>query len=572
MMKRIYKRSFNSLALLAALGALTMSPMVFAGDGVQASDKKEEIADRLPSGALLASRFAAADGQIDQGIAYLEHSLEAYPENVIARHRLMMFYLISGRTNEAFKLAESLKENQKSRFLVSFILSVQAVEQGNLQEAQVLLKKATNEGSGELWYPILSGWLGVDALQKPLKPIDISLDKDVPTFLIYHLALINDLAGFKDVAKRHYEEAARYPDASFRILQGLANFYVREGYDKELKALHITHVKHRPVAAALIQKQMEMPAPAAHLVGNAREGMAEVLFTMATILQSVEAQHDSAIYLRLSQYLRPNFELSKLMLGSVLGSAGYHEEGMALLSQIKYESPVYKTALIRRAMIAEYAGNQELAMALLKEEAEANPESMESMVFLGDMMRGRGAYAEAIHYYDSALQHGNITREDWVIYFSRGVAYEQLGDWEKAKKDLERAIELDSEQPEVLNYLGYSLLMRDQLDEAKQMIERAYALSPNAPHIVDSMGWVYFALGEYEKAVRKLEHAVAMAPSDATINDHLGDAYWRSGRQNEARYQWQRALTFSKDATLEASIREKLRSGLPASEHREAAL
>ncbi len=47
------------------------------------------------------------------------------------------------------------------------------------------------------------------------------------------------------------------------------------------------------------------------------------------------------------------------------------------------------------------------------------------------------------------------------------------------------------------------------------------------------------------------------------INDHLGDAYWRAGRTREARFQWQRALTFKPEPDVVATIQQKLAEGLP---------
>ena len=54
-----------------------------------------------------------------------------------------------------------------------------------------------------------------------------------------------------------------------------------------------------------------------------------------------------------------------------------------------------------------------------------------------------------------------------------------------------------------------------------------------------------------------------LTPDDPVINDHLGDAYWRVGREREARFQWERALTFEPTEADVAQIEQKLRSGLP---------
>ncbi|MGB1077361.1 MAG: tetratricopeptide repeat protein, partial [Bdellovibrionales bacterium] len=182
----------------------------------------------------------------------------------------------------------------------------------------------------------------------------------------------------------------------------------------------------------------------------------------------------------------------------------------------------------------------------------------------------------ALKSYNKALSMLDKESDDkryWSLYYSRGIAYERLGDWDKAEKDLKKALEMEPNHPYILNYLGYSWADQGKnLEEALEMIAQAVRLRPDDGYIVDSLGWVYFKLEDFERAVEPLETAVALMPEDATINDHLGDAYWKVGRKHEARFQWKRALSFAEEAPdnlsdLEAvelveRIKEKMKSGL----------
>ena len=134
---------------------------------------------------------------------------------------------------------------------------------------------------------------------------------------------------------------------------------------------------------------------------------------------------------------------------------------------------------------------------------------------------------------------GSAIVEDrhWRLFYVRGIAFERLGEWPKAEADFLRALELEPDQPLVLNYLGYTWVEQGRnLDEARTMIEKAVELRPDDGYIVDSLGWVAYRLGDFEEAVRQLELAVELVPGDPIINDHLGDAYWQVGRLNEARF------------------------------------
>ena len=132
---------------------------------------------------------------------------------------------------------------------------------------------------------------------------------------------------------------------------------------------------------------------------------------------------------------------------------------------------------------------------------------------------------------------------------------------------------LRPDSPQVLNYLGYSLIEKEdspaKLDEALGMIEQAVAAQPNSGYIVDSLGWVFYRLGRYTEAVGHMERAVELMPVDPVVNDHLGDVYWAVGRLREAEFQWKRALSFIKSGEGDGEadpdrIRSKLELGLDA--------
>jgi len=149
---------------------------------------------------------------------------------------------------------------------------------------------------------------------------------------------------------------------------------------------------------------------------------------------------------------------------------------------------------------------------------------------------------------------------DWRLLYSRAVAYEQAGRWRDAEKDLIKALEIEPDQPDVLNYLGYSWADRgEHLDQAIEMLQKAVRAQPNSGAIIDSLGWAYFRKGDIPQAVELLERAAELSPSDPDINDHLGDAYAKtSGRRLEAVFQWERVLTLEADDTLKAEVRAKL--------------
>jgi predicted Zn-dependent protease len=146
----------------------------------------------------------------------------------------------------------------------------------------------------------------------------------------------------------------------------------------------------------------------------------------------------------------------------------------------------------------------------------------------------------------------------------RAVDYQESDRWGLAEKDLVNALKQQPEEPELLNFLGYSWIDRgERLPEALAMVQKAVDNDPHSGAMVDSLGWAFYRLGRFREAVEKLEQAASMEAGDPEINDHLGDAYWRAGRPVEARFQWSFVLTLQPDAKLRAKIETKLRDGLP---------
>ena len=122
---------------------------------------------------------------------------------------------------------------------------------------------------------------------------------------------------------------------------------------------------------------------------------------------------------------------------------------------------------------------------------------------------------------------------------------------------------MQPDQPDVLNYLGYSWVIRgERIQQALGMLQKAFLAQPDSGEIADSLGWAYYNLGDFRQAVQRLERAVSLSPVSPEITDHLGDAYWRAGRKTEAQFQWRRVLTLSPTAELKAAAEKKLESGL----------
>jgi len=263
--------------------------------------------------------------------------------------------------------------------------------------------------------------------------------------------------------------------------------------------------------------------------------------------------------------LRPKSPFALAALANVYELTHRYQRAIDTYDRIPAGTPLQKAVDIRKAINLNLLERVDDAKALLESLANAHKTDRQPLITLGEIMRSRKRYAEAIEYYDRVIAlTPKPEAEDWVHWYARGTSYERLKKWPMAEADLLKALQLEPNQPLALNYLGYSWIDQNRnLKQGMAMIEKAVAAKPDDGYIVDSLGWAHYRLGDFDQAVRYLERAVELRPEDPTLNDHLGDAYWRVGREREARFQWDQALTLKPEEEEVEKIKTKLDHGLP---------
>ena len=299
---------------------------------------------------------------------------------------------------------------------------------------------------------------------------------------------------------------------------------------------------------------------------TAKDGIAEVFFTIATAMNGEAETGFTLIHARVAAYLRPDHTDAVLLTAGLLEAQGQPELATAAYAQIAPTDPAFHVAEIGRAEALYATDKKEAAIEVLTGLTRSHPNILGVHLALGDALRREEKFAAAIGAYDAAIALvPKAEARHWLLYYSRAICKERQADWPGAQADFRQALALQPDQPQVLNYLGYSYLDRNEnLDEALGMIERAVAAEPDSGYIVDSLAWALYRLGRFEDAVAPMEKASLLEPVDPVVTDHLGDVYWAVGRKLEAAFQWQRAASFEpteKDATR---IKRKLEIGLDA--------
>ena len=182
-----------------------------------------------------------------------------------------------------------------------------------------------------------------------------------------------------------------------------------------------------------------------------------------------------------------------------------------------------------------------------------------------EFLKNNEEFEKSIIYYTKILDKID---EDHTLFpevkDGRGVSYERIGKWEEAEKDLMQSLSVSPNQAYVINYLAYSWIEKGvKIEKSLKMLERANKLKSNDPYIIDSLGWALFKLKKYKKAKEYLQTAVKLMPADPIVNDHYGDVLWKNGNKLQARYYWKYVLSLERaQKEIKDKIKKKLIHGL----------
>ena len=295
--------------------------------------------------------------------------------------------------------------------------------------------------------------------------------------------------------------------------------------------------------------------------------IAEILYITANALSTQSIYPLSNFYLNLSKYLNQDFHSFNILMA----------ENFYKIEDFRNAKKIYKN-LINYGSAFEWYSNKQISRILKIEEnkkkslkllkkafAELPTKGIYETFDYAEFLKNNEEFKDSIKYYTKVL---SLIKKDHPLYpevtDGRGIAFERIGEWEKAEKDLMNSLKEKPDQAYVINYLAYSWIEKGiKIKESLNMLEKANKLKSNDPYIIDSLGWALFKLKRYNESKDYLELAVRLMPADPIVNDHYGDALWKIGKEIQARYYWNYVLNLEKaEEDLKDKIEEKLVRGL----------
>jgi len=572
-----------SVGWLASVSAL--AGLMVIGQPVLARQGEEPARISSLSGAYLAARVAEVDNDLDGAITYYKRALAFDTENRDIQQSLMLALIAQGRFDESLPYAEKLKTVPEVERFSRLALAIDAIRKKDYKASQTLLKLAVESDLDRLIASIMTAWSmagdgetdeALSYLKKLQGPDWYSL------FTTYHRALIADVAGNSQRADKIYQSVlddaasgGAAPETWLRAAEAYAGSLAHRGEKKKALAVldKADEFASGRISLIALRDKIEKDEPVAQLVTTPADGSSEILVDLATALNRGGGEPFVRLYLQYALALKPDSDVSLLQLAAVAEQQENAVEAIDLYRRIPAGSPLKRAADLQLGLNLADLKKSDEAIEHLKKLLDEAPDDMRAYLALGGVYASIQDYRAAADIYDKAVERLKTPeKSDWNIFYQRGIAYERLKEWPKAEPNFREALKLMPDQPQVLNYLGYSWVDMDlNLEEGLAMIRKAVDLRPSDGYIVDSLGWAYYKLGRFDEAVTELERAVSLKPDDPVLNDHLGDAYWRAGRKLEATFQWNHARDMKPEPDVLASVLKKLSQGLPPLEGKAAA-
>jgi len=244
---------------------------------------------------------------------------------------------------------------------------------------------------------------------------------------------------------------------------------------------------------------------------------------------------------------------------------------------VEYEDSWFVALWLGRAWHAK--GNLNAAATEYLRGLELQPEGAQLLIALGDIQIETNNLAQADSYYRQAI---SVAPQYPLAYRKAAAASIDLEHHRAAIEFLEKYIELQGENVELLNVLGMEQFLNEDQEGSVKTLEkvllldpdnsrahfgiglalsdqqegqeravmhltRAVGLDPSNPTAHYMLGRVLMAVGELERALPELELAVELGPDLSDAHYRLAQLYARMGNRESARASQQRFMELNRE-------------------------
>jgi tetratricopeptide (TPR) repeat protein len=248
-----------------------------------------------------------------------------------------------------------------------------------------------------------------------------------------------------------------------------------------------------------------------------------------------------------AEALSPELEQAALMQAQIAEQKGQARQALNWLERADPTGQKLSTQTQRARLMARQ-GQLGAARALIRGLPEDEPrDGIAKIQAEASLLREARQWREAHRVLGEGLSRFPDVTE---LLYDQAMMADKIKDYEDMERLLKRLIELEPDNANAHNALGYSLADRGvRLNEARPLLEKAISLKPGDPFITDSLGWLAFREGQIDVARRLLQQAWD-GRQDAEIGAHLGEVLWVQQERDRARAIWRESWQRDRDNTV----------------------
>ena len=465
--------------------------------------------------------------------------------------RFVMSLVLEDKVNHAVNYIKASSKKNNSNFFEAYILlALDSIEKNNIDKALKILSEVPEDLQKDRFNYIiinsLKEYLYVFKNNKILKEKknfgNLSFIAD--TFQRCYVGDINTGSFFSKLVNNSQADYSRY--IFFYLTYLIENKQIEEAKSITDKLDFINSSLLLSQGKSWIESNELNKFSEVFSCKNHNDVIGEFLFLISNLYSAQNEFEKSNFYLSLSNHINPKFVFNLSLVAENLYLNENYEKSRIILRNFNKDQDFYYWYRSKKeAQIISKTRNKKEALNYITSKFEKIKNPNNKFIFdVANFYKNSKEYDQAIKHYSliiNSLPENAEIKSD--LLYRRGASYERLKDYSNADKDLLRSLEINPNDAYVLNYLAYSWLERDyKIDKAIEMLENAYASKSDDPYIIDSIGWAYYLINDFIKAEIFLKRAVELMPEDPIVNDHYADILWRLDRKIQARYFWSMVL------------------------------
>lgn len=358
---------------------------------------------------------------------------------------------------------------------------------------------------------------------------------------------------YKKAIELNQENAALHENLGLAYEQNKMLEQAEEAYKKAADTEKLSGVYFNRLGYFYYVQAKDEPAIEYYLKAIERENDVQLYKTNLALAYegNKEPQKAIDIYLGLLEKNESDHNV-RALLASAQYSMGKEYYAAALQNLLRCCKEDPGNLLYRKYLGALYEAMNDFenALDLYIETLKDNPDDVDLNNKIGVLYYRKGTREDAeiaMSYYKKAI---DLAPSEGIIYQNLALAYEVIGDNEKASRAFEKAIENTPGDDRFYSVYAEFLFNNNQFEKAIELCEKAIAINPDASIYYQNIAVAYERLNKNKEAEEAYINLLDIEPNNANYHNNFGVFFYNTQQTEKAIEKYRDALTLDPDNIL----------------------